>query len=132
MRKFFTALVVIPVAVVFLIFAVANRRMVTVSFDPFNSADPSLGVTLPLFISNAYGLGDSYSFQQGNQSISTRSFRCAGHGPARDPGYAGGREGAAMVHVMGHRSRPKNQTPPAHGFWSLTLYSEHHSSRPMN
>ncbi|MBN9041595.1 MAG: LapA family protein [Rhizobiales bacterium] len=50
MRKFFTALVVIPVAVVFLIFAVANRRMVTVSFDPFNSADPSLGVTLPLFI----------------------------------------------------------------------------------
>jgi uncharacterized integral membrane protein len=50
MRRFFTALVVIPIAVIFLIFAVANRRMVTVSFDPFNSSDPSVGVTLPLFI----------------------------------------------------------------------------------
>lgn len=50
MRKFFTALVVIPIAVIFLVFAIANRRLVTVSFDPFNSTDPSVGVTLPLFL----------------------------------------------------------------------------------
>jgi len=50
MRKFFTALVLIPLGIIFLIFAVANRRLVTVSFDPFNSADPSVGVTLPLFL----------------------------------------------------------------------------------
>jgi uncharacterized integral membrane protein len=50
MRKFFTALVVIPIAVIFLVFAIANRRLVTVSFDPFNSVDPSVGVTLPLFL----------------------------------------------------------------------------------
>jgi len=50
MRKFFTALVLIPLGVIFLIFAVANRRMVTVSFDPFSAADPSVGVTLPLFM----------------------------------------------------------------------------------
>jgi uncharacterized integral membrane protein len=49
MRKFFTALVLIPLGLVFVVFAVANRHMVTVSFDPFNSSDPAVGVTLPLF-----------------------------------------------------------------------------------
>ena len=33
MRKFLTALVVIPLGIFFVIFAVANRHMVTVSFD---------------------------------------------------------------------------------------------------
>jgi uncharacterized integral membrane protein len=50
MRKFFTALVLIPLAVIFVVFAVANRHEVTVSFDPFNSADPAISVTLPLFV----------------------------------------------------------------------------------
>ena len=50
MRKFFTAVVVIPLGVIFIVFAVANRHLVTVSFDPFNSADPSVAVRLPLFI----------------------------------------------------------------------------------
>jgi uncharacterized integral membrane protein len=50
MRKFFTGLVLIPLGLIFVIFAVANRHMVTVSFDPFNSTDPSVGVTLPLFV----------------------------------------------------------------------------------
>src|SRR3979490_837330 len=49
MRKFFTALVVIPLGLIFIVFAVANRHLVTVSFDPFNSVDPSLAVTMPLF-----------------------------------------------------------------------------------
>ena len=50
MRKFLTALVVIPVGVFFVIFAVANRHLVTVSFDPFNSVTPTVAVTLPLFV----------------------------------------------------------------------------------
>ena len=50
MRKFFTGLVLIPLGVIFIIFAVANRHLVTVSFDPFNSSDPSVAVTLPLFV----------------------------------------------------------------------------------
>jgi uncharacterized integral membrane protein len=50
MRKFFTALVLIPLGLIFIIFAVANRHLVTVSFDPFNSTDPSVAVTLPLFV----------------------------------------------------------------------------------
>jgi uncharacterized integral membrane protein len=52
MRKFFTALVLIPLGLIFVVFAVANRHLVTVSFDPFNSSDPSVGFTLPLFVVN--------------------------------------------------------------------------------
>jgi uncharacterized integral membrane protein len=50
MRKYFTALVVIPLGLIFVVFAVANRHLVTVSFDPFNSVDPAIAVTLPLFV----------------------------------------------------------------------------------
>jgi len=49
MRKFFTALIVIPLGLLFVVFAVANRHFVTVSFDPFNTRDPSISVTMPLF-----------------------------------------------------------------------------------
>ncbi|CAN7640266.1 lipopolysaccharide assembly protein LapA domain-containing protein [Bradyrhizobium sp. LjRoot220] len=50
MRKFITALVVIPLGLLFIVFAVANRHFVTVSFDPFNSVNPSLAVSMPLFV----------------------------------------------------------------------------------
>jgi uncharacterized integral membrane protein len=50
MRKFFTALVLIPLGLILVVFAVANRHLVTVSFDPFNSSDPGIGMTLPLFV----------------------------------------------------------------------------------
>lgn len=50
MRKFFSALLLIPLGLFFVIFAVANRHLVTVSFDPFNSTYPTVGVTLPLFV----------------------------------------------------------------------------------
>ena len=50
LRKIFNGLVVLPLAIVFVIFAVANRHMVTVSFDPFNGADPALSLSMPLFV----------------------------------------------------------------------------------
>ena len=50
MRKFLTAMVLIPLGLIFVVFAVANRHFVTVSFDPFNSSDPSIAVSLPLFV----------------------------------------------------------------------------------
>ncbi|WP_448040174.1 DUF1049 domain-containing protein [Bradyrhizobium liaoningense] len=50
MRKFLTALIVIPLGLILGAFAVANRHFVTVSFDPFISDDPSLSLTLPLFL----------------------------------------------------------------------------------
>jgi uncharacterized integral membrane protein len=49
MRKFLNAIILIPLGVIFVVFAVANRHMVTVSFDPFNSNDPALGFSMPLF-----------------------------------------------------------------------------------
>jgi uncharacterized integral membrane protein len=50
MRKFLAALIVIPLGLILMVFAVANRHFVTVSFDPFVSNDPSFSVTLPLFL----------------------------------------------------------------------------------
>ena len=50
MRKFFSTLFAILLALIFVIFAVANRHFVTVSFDPFDSTDPSVAIRLPLFV----------------------------------------------------------------------------------
>jgi uncharacterized integral membrane protein len=50
MRKFVTYVIVVPLALVFVAFGVANRHLVTVSFDPFNSTDPAVAVSLPLFV----------------------------------------------------------------------------------
>jgi uncharacterized integral membrane protein len=50
MRKYFGVVLVVSLGVIFVVFAVANRHPVTVSFDPLVSADPSLSVTLPLFL----------------------------------------------------------------------------------
>ncbi len=50
MRRFLKAVVFIPLGVILVVFAVANRHQVTVSLDPFNSSDPSLSVSLPLFV----------------------------------------------------------------------------------
>jgi uncharacterized integral membrane protein len=49
-RKIVTALIVVPLAAIFIGFAVANRQTVTVSFDPFSSASPAYAATLPLFV----------------------------------------------------------------------------------
>ena len=50
MRKFLTYLVLVPLAIALLMFAVANRQIVTVSFDPFSTTRPALSFTLPLFV----------------------------------------------------------------------------------
>ena len=49
-RKIVSALIVIPLAVVIIVFAVANRQSVTVSFDPFASIDhAALSIDAPLY-----------------------------------------------------------------------------------
>ena len=48
-RKIVTAIIVVPLAIVIVAFAVANRQAVTVSFDPFSAASPADAATLPLF-----------------------------------------------------------------------------------
>jgi uncharacterized integral membrane protein len=49
-RKIVSAVILVPLAAVIIIFAVANRQPVTVSFDPFSTASPAYAVTLPLFL----------------------------------------------------------------------------------
>ena len=49
LRRILTAIVVIPLVVLLVGFAVANRQIVTVSFDPFDAAHPAYALTLPLF-----------------------------------------------------------------------------------
>jgi uncharacterized integral membrane protein len=49
MRKFLNVLIVLPLGLILIVFAVANRHFVTVSFDPFNTTEPALAASLPLF-----------------------------------------------------------------------------------
>ena len=49
LRKVVTALILVPLAVVLIAFAMANRQNVTVSFDPFSAGQPAAAATLPLF-----------------------------------------------------------------------------------
>jgi len=50
MRKFFTALVLIPLGLIFHHLRGRQSPSGDGAFDPFNSADPSVAVTLPLFV----------------------------------------------------------------------------------
>jgi uncharacterized integral membrane protein len=49
LRRIVAAVILIPLAGIIIAFAVANRHLVTVSFDPFSGNDPVASVTLPLF-----------------------------------------------------------------------------------
>ena len=49
-RKIVKALVLIPLAIILIAFAVANRQIVTVSFDPFDKTDPAFSLALPLYV----------------------------------------------------------------------------------
>ena len=48
-RKIVAALILVPLAIVIIAFAVANRQVVTVSLDPFSAERPAASLTLPLF-----------------------------------------------------------------------------------
>ncbi|HVY00006.1 MAG TPA: LapA family protein [Pseudorhodoplanes sp.] len=49
-RKAVIYAVLIPLALVILMFAAANRQTVTVSFDPFSTAEPAFSLAMPLFV----------------------------------------------------------------------------------
>jgi len=50
LRKIVAAVILIPLAIVLIAFAVANRQIVTVSLDPFSSEHPATSLNLPLFV----------------------------------------------------------------------------------
>jgi uncharacterized integral membrane protein len=49
MKSFFKALVLVPVALAIVLFSVANRASVQVSFDPISLDNPVLAYQVPLF-----------------------------------------------------------------------------------
>ena len=49
-RKIVTAVILVPIAAIIIAFAVANRQIVTVSFDPFDATNPAFAASLPLFV----------------------------------------------------------------------------------
>ncbi len=49
-RKIVSAVIIVPLAALIIAFAVANRQLVTVSFDPFSQTNPAYAATLPLFV----------------------------------------------------------------------------------
>jgi uncharacterized integral membrane protein len=49
-RRIVTALILVPLAILLISLAVANRQSVIVSFDPFDPAHPALTRALPLYV----------------------------------------------------------------------------------
>jgi uncharacterized integral membrane protein len=49
LRKIIAVLLLVPLAVVIIAFAVANRQNVTLLLDPFSTSAPAASLTLPLF-----------------------------------------------------------------------------------
>jgi uncharacterized integral membrane protein len=49
LRRIIAAFILVPLAIVIIAFAVANRQIVTVSLDPFSAEHPASSLTLPLF-----------------------------------------------------------------------------------
>ncbi len=49
LRRIVAAIILIPLAIIIIAFAVANRHFVTVSFDPFSGDEPVASVRLPLY-----------------------------------------------------------------------------------
>ena len=51
MVRFLKLLILVPIAVVILAFAIANRTIVSISFDPFSTADTSGALIMaPMFV----------------------------------------------------------------------------------
>jgi uncharacterized integral membrane protein len=48
-RKVISAIVLVPLAVVLILFAIANREMITLSLDPFDATRPAFTYRMPLF-----------------------------------------------------------------------------------
>ncbi len=50
LRRVVAAIILVPLAIIIVVFAVANRQNVTISFDPFGGDMPVASLTLPLFV----------------------------------------------------------------------------------
>jgi len=49
-RRIVQILIVVPLAILIVVFSVANRHAVMISLDPFGGAEPKLSLAIPLFL----------------------------------------------------------------------------------
>jgi len=120
LRRVATALIVIPLAVIIVAFAVANRQMVTVSLDPFSADAPAAVVALPLFaliilllIIGVLIGGVSAWLRQGPwRSTARRLQREVGELRAKVDRLEGAAAGPAAVADEGNASRRLTLRPP--------------------
>lgn len=56
MKAILRAVIFLPIAIILLVFAVANRGMVTLLLDPIGVSNPPLSFELPLFLPIFIGL----------------------------------------------------------------------------
>ncbi|WEX77773.1 DUF1049 domain-containing protein [Sinorhizobium numidicum] len=49
-KKLINIVVLVPVGVILIVLSVANRQMVTLALNPFNTADTVLSVSAPFFV----------------------------------------------------------------------------------
>jgi uncharacterized membrane protein YciS (DUF1049 family) len=50
MKKILAIVILVPVAIIAVALSVANRHPVALSLDPFNSVDPAVVISMPLFV----------------------------------------------------------------------------------
>ena len=80
MRKLLRWLIVVPIAILLVLLAVANRGPVTVSLDPFSREAPAFVFTLPLFV--VLLLAVALGVVIGGIAVGVGRLRCAGFGSA--------------------------------------------------
>jgi uncharacterized integral membrane protein len=49
MRKFLSVVILVPLGIILVMFAVANREVIAISFDPFDMVNPAFALKVPLY-----------------------------------------------------------------------------------
>jgi hypothetical protein len=50
MRKFVAIVILVPLGAILVMFAVANRQIAAVTFEPYQSVEPAFALRMPLFV----------------------------------------------------------------------------------
>lgn len=126
MRKFFNALIVIPLGLIFVVFAVANRQFVRVSFDPFNATDPALSVALPLFVLIIAAAVAGVVAGGCATWVGQRHWRRAARRHEADARAANAQLADMKAAAAASRYAPQRLTPPTQGgFYGFSARDKH-------
>jgi uncharacterized integral membrane protein len=119
-RRFLKTMIMIPAAVVLVALAIANQQPVTVSFDPFDSSDPELAVTVPLYLAGFTVLiagvvlgGFAAWLKQGRQRRIGSRLKAENIMMRTELAYLKEKKAKAEGRSLAHRAGSSNETLPA-------------------